>query len=70
MWLGLYDAGNKDIFGDAPYVDVRDVAFAHIQAFEIPSANGRYCLAGTVAYSVEVLKILRKLYPTIQLPKK
>ncbi|KAM7476753.1 hypothetical protein LguiB_023996 [Lonicera macranthoides] len=50
--------GNKDIFGDAPYVDVRDVAFAHIQAFEIPSANGRYCLAGTVAYSVEVLKIL------------
>ncbi|KAF4365486.1 hypothetical protein G4B88_025665 [Cannabis sativa] len=28
------------------YVDVRDVALAHLQAFEVASANGRYCLVG------------------------
>ncbi|KAF2293451.1 hypothetical protein GH714_001885 [Hevea brasiliensis] len=26
-------------------IDVRDVAVAHVQALEIPSASGRYCLA-------------------------
>ncbi|CAK9160511.1 unnamed protein product [Ilex paraguariensis] len=51
-------------------VDVRDVAYGHIQAFEIPSANGRYCLAETVTYCSEIQKILHKLYPTLNLPKK
>ena len=50
------------------FVDVRDVAYAHIQAFEIPSACGRYCLVGSVAYSSEALKIIHKLYPAISLP--
>ncbi|PON74272.1 NAD(P)-binding domain containing protein [Parasponia andersonii] len=26
------------------FVDVRDIALGHIQAFEVPSANGGYCL--------------------------
>ncbi|KAM7472534.1 hypothetical protein LguiA_010717 [Lonicera macranthoides] len=52
------------------YVDVRDVANAHILAFEVPSATGRYCLVGTVTYSSESLKILRKLYPSLNLPEK
>lgn len=50
-------------------VDVRDVAYAHIQAFEIPSACGRYCLVGTVIYSTEAFEILHKLYPAISLPE-
>ncbi|GAB2277034.1 hypothetical protein Dimus_011742 [Dionaea muscipula] len=30
------------------WVNIKDVANAHIQAFEVPSAIGRYCLAETV----------------------
>lgn len=29
------------------WVDVRDVALAHIQAYEIPAASGRHCLVGS-----------------------
>ncbi|XP_055817892.1 phenylacetaldehyde reductase-like isoform X2 [Solanum dulcamara] len=50
------------------FVDVRDVAHAHILAFEVPSANGRYCLVGVNGYSSLVLKIVQKLYPSIILP--
>lgn len=52
------------------FVDVRDVAYAHIQAFENPSASGRYCLVGSVTYSSEALEILHKLYPALSLPDK
>ena len=67
----MYDAGQEmistGIFG---YVDVRDVAYAHVQALEIASANGRYCLVETVLDSFETRKILHKLYPTLNLPEK
>ncbi|XP_028787768.1 cinnamoyl-CoA reductase 1-like [Neltuma alba] len=52
------------------WVHVKDVADAHIQAFEIPSANGRYCLAESVKHYSEVVQILRELYPTLQFPDK
>ncbi|XP_052193966.1 phenylacetaldehyde reductase-like [Diospyros lotus] len=51
-------------------VDVRDVAYAHILAFENPSASGRYCLVEKVAHRSEVMKIIHKLYPTLNLPKR
>ncbi|KAL6327743.1 hypothetical protein AAG906_024713 [Vitis piasezkii] len=51
-------------------VDVRDVANARIQAVEVPSANGRYCLVSRVADCSEVVKILHELYPTSNLPDK
>ncbi|GMH07640.1 hypothetical protein Nepgr_009480 [Nepenthes gracilis] len=51
-------------------VHVQDVANAHIQAFEIPSANGRYCLVERVAHFSEIVKILKELFPTLQLPDK
>lgn len=50
-------------------VDVRDVAKAHIQAFELPSANGRYCLVGGALHFSEVLDILHDHYPTLPLPE-
>ncbi|GAB4856025.1 hypothetical protein Ancab_024664 [Ancistrocladus abbreviatus] len=50
------------------WVHVIDVANAHIQAFEVPSAHGRYCLADTVAHFSEIVKILHELYPNLQLP--
>ncbi|KAM1049487.1 hypothetical protein EV1_028287 [Malus domestica] len=51
-------------------VDVRDVATAHILAFEVPSASGRYCLVANVTHAYEVLKIIQEPYPTLHLPEK
>ncbi|XP_011025486.1 PREDICTED: cinnamoyl-CoA reductase 1-like isoform X3 [Populus euphratica] len=52
------------------FVDVRDVAYAHIQALEIPSASGRYCLVGRVKHFSDAVKIAHELYPTLPLPEK
>ncbi|WZZ15990.1 hypothetical protein YC2023_109079 [Brassica napus] len=52
------------------WVNVKDVANAHIQAFENPDANGRYCLVERVAHYSEVVNILHDLYPDFQLPEK
>lgn len=49
---------------------MRDVAYAHIQALEIPSASGRYCLIESDVHFSEVLKIVQQHYPTLHLPKK
>ncbi|XP_057807770.1 phenylacetaldehyde reductase-like [Salvia miltiorrhiza] len=50
------------------YVDVRDVALAHILALENPCASGRYCLVGRVTYSFEALDILKLIFPSLSLP--
>ncbi|KAJ0980959.1 hypothetical protein J5N97_009214 [Dioscorea zingiberensis] len=52
------------------WVNVKDVALAHILAFEIPSANGRYCLVEKVVHYSELVKMIHELYPTLQLPQK
>ncbi|KAF3452516.1 hypothetical protein FNV43_RR02949 [Rhamnella rubrinervis] len=52
------------------WINVKDVANAHIQAYEIPSANGRYCLVETVAHFSEIVRILHELYPDLQLPER
>ncbi|KAM0008931.1 putative cinnamyl-alcohol dehydrogenase [Helianthus debilis subsp. tardiflorus] len=52
------------------WVNVKDVANAHIQAFEIPSASGRYCLVESVVHNSELVQILKKLYPSSPLPQK
>ncbi|KAI4373662.1 hypothetical protein MLD38_011765 [Melastoma candidum] len=52
------------------WVNVKDVADAHIKAFEVSSASGRYCLVESVAHSSEIIKILGELYPSIPLPQK
>ncbi|XP_020254541.1 cinnamoyl-CoA reductase 1-like [Asparagus officinalis] len=51
------------------WVNVQDVAKAHILAYEVPTASGRYCLVESVAHYSEVVKILRELYPSLQLPQ-
>ncbi|KAI5341943.1 hypothetical protein L3X38_009818 [Prunus dulcis] len=50
--------------------DVRDVASAHVQAFEVPSSNGRYCLVGHVTPMAKVMKILHELHPSLCPPEK
>ncbi|XP_034206066.1 cinnamoyl-CoA reductase 2-like isoform X2 [Prunus dulcis] len=52
------------------WVDVRDVANAHILAFENASASGRYCLVGRIAHCSEVVKLLRGLFPALKIPEK
>ncbi|XP_054797782.1 phenylacetaldehyde reductase-like [Prosopis cineraria] len=52
------------------WINVKDVAHAHIQAFEISSANGRYCLVETLAHFSDIVKISHELYPTLPLPEK
>ncbi|KAI3687815.1 hypothetical protein L1987_81518 [Smallanthus sonchifolius] len=51
-------------------VHVKDVANAHILAFETPSASGRYCMAESVVHFSELVQILHKLYPSFKLPDK
>lgn len=62
----------ENIFPSSTYwlVDVQDVAYAHLQAFEIPSATGRYCLVERVVEFPEILKTLNELYPTLGLERK
>lgn len=67
----LFDAGAQTFLNTTfGWVNVKDVANAHIQAFEVPSANGRYCLVERVAHYSEVVNLLRELYPAFQLPEK
>jgi dihydroflavonol-4-reductase len=42
------------------FVDVRDVAAAHISAMDTPSAKGRYICSGEVITMREVVAILRE----------
>ncbi|WP_348226348.1 hypothetical protein, partial [Salmonella enterica] len=51
-------------------VDVKDVALAHILAYENASANGRYLLVERVAHFGDAAKIFRDFYPTLQIPDK
>ncbi|KAK9221062.1 hypothetical protein WN944_009486 [Citrus x changshan-huyou] len=52
------------------WVNVKDVANAHIQAFEVPSASGRYCLVERVLHYSELVNTVHELYPTFELPEK
>nr|GEV45426.1 cinnamoyl-CoA reductase 1-like [Tanacetum cinerariifolium] len=67
----VIDTG-KEVFPDGVYrlVDVRDVATAHILAFKILKANGRYCVVGNVIQSSEIMKIVDKFYPSLDYSKR
>ncbi|BAT93472.1 Cinnamoyl-CoA reductase [Vigna angularis] len=52
------------------WIDVRDVANAHILAYENASANGRYILVERVIHHSQAVQILRDIYPTLPLPDK
>ncbi|GKV12617.1 hypothetical protein SLEP1_g23739 [Rubroshorea leprosula] len=52
------------------FVDVRDVAHAHIQAFEIPSATGRYCMVESTIDVTDLWNILHRLFPMFHLNEK
>jgi len=69
--LELIDAGSETFPNDTyGWINVKDVANAHIQAYEIASASGRYCLVERVAHYSELAKILHDQYPTYKVPEK
>lgn len=64
------------VFGEAPvtvaiaanYVDTRDVAAAHLAAFETPAAKGRYVLSGERKHAIELARALKALVPGAKPP--
>lgn len=49
------------------FVDVRDVAEAHIRAIELPEASGqRFMLVGGVFSNKQIADIIRELYPELR----
>ncbi|KAL3620357.1 hypothetical protein CASFOL_035269 [Castilleja foliolosa] len=52
------------------WVNVKDVAMAHVLGFENPLASGRYLMVQSVAHFSELVDILRGLYPSLRLPEK
>jgi nucleoside-diphosphate-sugar epimerase len=49
------------------FVDVRDVAQAHIRAMELPEASGqRFMLVGGRFSNKRIADIIRELYPELQ----
>ncbi|ESQ51538.1 hypothetical protein EUTSA_v10017842mg, partial [Eutrema salsugineum] len=59
----------KDPFNSKHYrfVDVRDVALAHVKALETPSANGRYIIDGPVVTLNDIEKVLREFYTDLSI---
>jgi len=51
------------------YVDVRDVANAHLNAFENPEAKGRYIVAGEFMNMDEMGQLMEKSEPGLRAPK-
>ncbi|WP_455142239.1 NAD-dependent epimerase/dehydratase family protein, partial [Candidatus Hodarchaeum mangrovi] len=51
------------------FVDVRDVALAHILAYEKKKAKGRYICATNILTFKETLKLLHGLYSEIKVPR-
>ncbi|KAG8363630.1 hypothetical protein BUALT_Bualt19G0042400 [Buddleja alternifolia] len=64
----LYLLKGKEILPDYQFIDVRDVAHAHILVFENPSTTGRYILVEQSINCFEALQILRNLYPSLNIP--
>ncbi|XP_022934260.1 cinnamoyl-CoA reductase 2-like [Cucurbita moschata] len=52
------------------YVDVKDVAKAHVLVYETPSASGRYICVESMLHRGELVDVLAKLFPQYPLPTK
>ncbi|CAO2163220.1 unnamed protein product [Urochloa humidicola] len=65
-----YLDGSARTFANAvqAYVDVRDVAAAHLAVFESAAASGRHLCAERVLHREDVVRILAKLFPEYPLP--
>ena len=65
-WMKNWLNGTRETVAktQTSFVDVRDVALAHLKALEVPEANGkRFLLCGHDVWQEEVAKILINKYP-------
>ncbi|KAL1225197.1 Phenylacetaldehyde reductase [Cardamine amara subsp. amara] len=70
MIVQLIKSENDCIPKNYRLVDVRDVALAHVKAFETPSANGRYIIEGPIVTINDIEKVLREFFPDLNLVDK
>ncbi|KAL3828202.1 hypothetical protein ACJIZ3_017004 [Penstemon smallii] len=68
--LGMINGAETYADVSVGWVNVKDVANAHILAFENAKASGRYLMVERVAHFAEVVKMLRKMYPNFKTPEK
>ncbi|KAL5054900.1 hypothetical protein RYX36_035582 [Vicia faba] len=68
--LDLINGSETFVNAAVAWINVKDVANAHILAYEDASASGRYCLSERVIHFSELTKILRDMYPTLRIPNK
>jgi cinnamoyl-CoA reductase len=57
--------GTKKAYPNAVsgFVDVQDVARAHVLVSETPAAHGRYLCIGEVVHRSEFVQTMRELFP-------
>ncbi|XP_058073606.1 cinnamoyl-CoA reductase 1-like isoform X2 [Magnolia sinica] len=67
-----YLTGSAKTYANAiqSYVDVRDVAAAHLLVFENPSAAGRYICGESCLHRADVVQLLSDLFPQYPIPTK
>jgi nucleoside-diphosphate-sugar epimerase len=68
--LELFDTGQPFPNKAVGWCNVKDVAEAHINAYENASASGRYLLAERVAHYSELASILHDMYPSLKISDK
>ncbi|KAL6591821.1 hypothetical protein ACP70R_049684 [Stipagrostis hirtigluma subsp. patula] len=70
--VAIYLNGTKKSYRNivVSYVDVRDVARAHVLVYEDPTALGRYLCIGTVLHLYQLLQLLRELFPQYPITNK
>ncbi|XP_020195504.1 cinnamoyl-CoA reductase 1-like isoform X1 [Aegilops tauschii subsp. strangulata] len=67
-----YVTGAKKTYRNAitAYVDVREVARAHVLVYECPDARGRYLCIGAVVHRADLVQLLGDLFPEYQITAK
>ncbi|XP_058073608.1 cinnamoyl-CoA reductase 1-like isoform X4 [Magnolia sinica] len=67
-----YLTGSAKTYANAiqSYVDVRDVAAAHLLVLESPSAAGRYLCGESCLHRADVVQLLSDLFPQYPIPTK
>ncbi|KAL6627841.1 hypothetical protein ACP70R_031567 [Stipagrostis hirtigluma subsp. patula] len=70
--VATYMKGTKKAYPNAvaAYVDVQDVARAHVLVYEDMSAHGRYLCISDVLHRSEFLQMMRELFPQYPITKR
>lgn len=70
MLVAEYLTGEKKVAPDGGmgFVDVRDVARAHVLAMQTPRAKGRYLIAAGSLLFIDMCRMLKEFYPGRPIP--